>query len=129
MSILYLHQNGAVLGDASSDGGISLGGICPFAGAMSPNNGLPLTQLAVVELDAIGLDSSGWRVAKISFLYSWKCGIFEGDFSYRIIDGAVDILEHASGNPDVEDFPYPDFQIVFPAKSYQARSLTQDERD
>ncbi|BDU22189.1 hypothetical protein DYGSA30_36460 [Dyella sp. GSA-30] len=83
----------------------------------------------MVAFGAIGLDSSGWRVANISFLYSWKCGIFEGDFSYRIIDGAVDILEHASGNPNVEDFPYPDFPVVFPAKSYQARSLTLDERD
>ena len=88
-----------------------------------------MTQLALVEADAIGLDPSEWRRTKISFLYSWKCGIFEGDFSYRITDGALEILEYASGEPDVEDFPYPDFPIIFPAASHEAKLLTQEERD
>ena len=126
---MYSPQNGVVPGDADPVGGIILGGSCPFTGAISPNNGLPLTQLAMVEVGAIGLAPSEWRGMQISFLYSWKCGIFEGDFSYRVDEGVIEILEFESGAPNVEDFPYSDFPVVFPPKSYQAKSLTLDERD
>jgi hypothetical protein len=126
--LVYPHQTGVVPSGAKPSGGIILGGTCPFTGAKSPNNGLPLTQLALIDAVAVGLDPSGWG-EKVSLLYSWKCGIFEGDFSYRVNDGAVEILEHASGGPDVEDFPYPDFPIIFPATGHEVRLLSQEERD
>lgn len=129
MPPIYSSQNGCVLGDASQHGGICLGGACSFVGAVSPNNGLPLTQLALVDAGVTGLDLPGWRGKAIPFLYSWKCGIFEGDFSYRVDEGAIEILEFESSAPNVDDFPYPDFPVVFPPKSYQAKSLTLDERD
>lgn len=105
----------------------SLCGTQQIAGAISPNSGLPL--LLVASLDAtdprLGISSS--KVETLHLLYSWTCGISDGDFTYRESSEGVEILAYARG-PAHNDFPYENYPTSFPRIAVELEALTTEEQ-
>lgn len=105
----------------------SLCGAQQIAGAISPNSGRPL--LLVASLDTadprIGISSS--KVKTLHLLYSWTCGISDGDFTYRESSEGVEILAYATG-PAHDDFPYENYPAFFPRIAVELEALTTEEQ-
>ena len=70
-----MKNRGVVPGSLEPGGPIVLGGACDLRGAVSPNNGFPLTQHAVIAMRSPFFQSWGWQQLHMPLLYSWKCGI------------------------------------------------------
>jgi len=63
--------------------------------------------LLVASLDATDTRLGIWRakIDTIHLLYSWTCGICDGEFTYRESSQGVEILDYTRG-PEQRDFPY-----------------------
>jgi hypothetical protein len=94
--------------------------------AVSPNSGKPL--LCLLSLDAkdkqLGIDFK--NEPRIDLLYSWSCTIAEGDFSYRIISGKIEIISYEKGSY-YDDFPYPNYPDAFPPISVGLEEVSEIE--
>ena len=105
----------------------SLCGAQQIVGAISPNSGLPL--LLVASLDAadprLGISSS--KAKTLHLLYSWTCGISDGDFTYRQTNEGVEILAYSRG-PAHSDFPYENYPKFFPQITVELEALTAEEQ-
>lgn len=121
----YATLNGFSLGEPSQQGRIQLGGACGFAGALSPNNGLPLTQHVLLKAGLSCLEDIGWS-GNMPLLYSWKCAIYTEDFSYRVGDGRIQFIYYGEGVIDTEGFPYPEYPVIFPPVMYHDAPVTTD---
>ncbi|MBB5944501.1 hypothetical protein [Xanthomonas sp. 3307] len=106
---------------------VYIGGRCTLPGALSPNTGAPLTQFARVVQSSEGFAVPGFDEAELHFLYSWKCDIHRGDFSYKYINGSIEVVEYTSGSDDYEDFPYPNYPEAFDEVSVGIRRLSEEE--
>ena len=119
---------GHFLGLRVAEGPVVIGGACKLPGAISPNTGLPLTQHAAVRLGANGLAMPQWDVPELHFLYSWKCCINQGDFSYRYTSGRLEIIEYTAGAEDFDGFPYDGYPVVFPAVQFLLRPIPAEDQ-
>lgn len=120
---------GYFLGMRVFEGPAVIGGACALAGAISPNTGLPLTQHAVVKLGANGFAMPNWDLPELHFLYSWKCCISQGDFSYRYTGGRLEIIEYTAGGDDSDGFPYNDYPVIFPPVQFLLRPVPEEDQD
>lgn len=118
--------NGVVPGRRCPEGSIQLGGACVFEGAVSPNNGFPLTQHVLLAADVQCVRDAGWS-GPMPLLYAWKCAIHLEDFAYQVLDGRLNLLAYGQGVVDVDDFPYPDYPVVFKDQRFEAREVTLSE--
>ncbi|WP_211443996.1 hypothetical protein [Collimonas humicola] len=109
----FLLGNGYFAGPPSESGALMIGGRTSLRGAVSPNTGLALTQFARISLGPGGFLVPGWTLPEMHFLYSWKCKIHEGDFSYRYVNGEIEIVEFCKGTDDYDDFPYENYPPFF----------------
>jgi hypothetical protein len=110
----FLPGEGFFASQAVHGESLIFGGTCLLNGAVSPNTGLPLTQLVQVEINAESFSIPGWERDEIHFLYSWKCKIHEDDFSYRYTNAGIEVIEFCEGVDDYDGFPYDDYPIFFP---------------
>lgn len=120
---------GYLLGECMADGPVVVGGACGLQGAISPNTGLPLTQHAAVKLGVSGFVLPDWDVPEIHFLYSWKCCISEGDFSYRYVADRLELIEYTTGAGDFDGFPYRHYPVVFPAVRFLLRPVAEGDQE
>jgi len=105
---------GFFAGQRSPGGVLTIGGTAELEGAVSPNNGLPLIQHACLRLTPELFWIPNWSAPEIRFLYSWKCNIHLGDFSYRHTSSAVTMLEVQRGDDSATfNFPYPHYPARF----------------
>ncbi|RDS82321.1 hypothetical protein DWU98_09885 [Dyella monticola] len=123
-----LADNGYFLGDITQEGPVTIGGLCDIGGAISPNNGLPLTQHAAIRLEAGGFFVPGFDVPVLHFLYSWKCNISKGDLSYQYVGNRVKIIDFVAGVDDFEGFPYDSYPIVFSAVPFGLSPIQDGDR-
>lgn len=105
---------------------VLFGGCCELSGAISPNTGLALTQFARLRLDQERFWIPAWNLPEIHFLYSWKCKIHEGEFSYRYVNGAIEVVEFCRGFENNDDFPYEDYPLLFD-ETWHELSVVDDE--
>jgi hypothetical protein len=127
-----LSNRALFVGAPSAEGPLTIGGTCSLPGAKSPINGRPLLQYAEVRLEREGFWIEGWRSENIHFLYSWKCSIMSGYFSYRQADGAITVLEvhKSSRQPVSSNFPYAEYPEAFEARQFQfATEPTESTND
>jgi hypothetical protein len=120
---------GHFLGMRVSEGPAVIGGACKLPGAISPNTGLPLTQHAAVKLGVNGFAMPNWDMPELHFLYSWKCCISQGDFSYRYTSGRLEIIEYTAGTDDFDGFPYDDYPVIFPSVQFLLRPIPEDDQE
>jgi hypothetical protein len=96
--------------------------------AVSPNSGKPL--LCLLSLDArdirLGIDFK--NEPRIDLLYSWTCGIAEGDFFYKIISGRLEIITYNAGS-NYDDFPYSDYPESFPPILVDLEEVSEEEEN
>jgi len=104
-----------------------IGGQQRLHGAVSPNSGKPLLQLAAINTAVSELCPNPWRSDTLCFLYSWTCAICEGPFSYRQTDSYVEILEAQHG-PTYSDFPFPFYPDTFVEVPCMLLPLTDEQR-
>ena len=123
-----LPGDGYIVGSASDNGELSIGGQCSFKGAISPNTGEALTQFACARLNPESFWIPGWSVPEIHFLYSWKCNISKGDFSYRYVNGDLEVVEFTEGKDDCEGFPYDDYPVLFDEVLLQLQRMTKEDQ-
>jgi len=126
--VKILPGDGYFAGTASANGELTIGGRCSSNGAISPNTGLPLTQFACVRLNPESFCIPGWPMPEIHFLYSWKCRIHEGDFSYRYVNGDLEVVEFCKGVGDSEGFPYDDYPVQFDEIRLQLQRMTKEDQ-
>lgn len=122
----YATSQGVLPGRSYPEGLIQLGGPCTFAGAVSPNTGEPLTQHVLLGAETRCVVEAGWK-GSMPLIFGWKCAIHLADFTYQVLDDRVTLLRYGEGDVDVDDFPYPDYPIIFPALRFDARDVTLDE--
>jgi hypothetical protein len=67
------------------------------------------------------------KVGILHLLYSWTCGISEGDFTYRESNQGVEILRYTKG-PTQSDFPYEHYPAFFPPVDLDFQMLTPEEQ-
>ena len=118
--------DGFVPGRRYRQGSIRLGGACVFEGAVSPNNGFPLTQHVLLEADVRCVRDAGWK-GPMPLLYAWKCAIHLEDFTYQVLDGRLKLLAYGQGPVDVDDFPYPGYPVVFKEQRFEACEVPLSE--
>ncbi|WP_155617095.1 hypothetical protein [Xanthomonas translucens] len=125
----FINSPGYVVAESSENSSHEayIGGRCPLPGAVSPNTGAPLTQFARVVQSRDGFAVPGFDEPELHLLYSWKCDIHKGDFSYRYINGSIEVVEYTTGSDDYEDFPYPNYPEVFNEVSVGIRRLSDEE--
>lgn len=123
----FLSSVGYFVDDQSNCGGIVLGGACPLPGAVSPNNSLPLLQMACITNDPNFFAIPEWDLKNIHFLYSWKCGIHEGDFSYRHTVDKIEVIEFHAG-PGDDGFPYDDYPDEFPVVEVGLQRISESDQ-
>ena len=126
--IKILSNTGHVLGGRSHVGTATIGGSCNVAGAISPNNGLPLTQHAAIRLIDSHFQIPDFDIPELHFLYSWKCNISKGDLTYRYVNGRIELLDFVEGADDFEDFPYDDYPVVFPGISFDLVRVPESDK-
>lgn len=124
----YFSKNAYFVGEMSSMGLLTIGGECELSGALSPNTSLPLTQHARLELSKDYLWLNDWPGNAIHFLYSWKCAIHEGYFSYQYGDKKIDIIEYTRGDDDYYGFPYEGYPGIFEEKKFELKLATEAEQ-
>lgn len=88
-------------------------GISKSRNALSPNSGLPLLCLASLDTKDRRLELESFKEERLDLLYSWTCAIPEGEFVYRISQGAVKIISFSSGS-GYPDFPFENYPESFP---------------
>ena len=96
-------------------------------GAISPNSGLPLLLVASLDPADTRLGISRSRTDTLHLLYSWTCGISDGDFTYRQSAQGVEILAYNKG-PAHHDFPYANYPVFFPRVAVELQALTSEEQ-
>lgn len=84
-----------------------------MSNSISPNSGDPLLCLLSLNLEDPCLNIKASLYNRIDFLYSWNCGIVNGDFFYRIKNQSMEILKYEKGSVSY-DFPYAGYPKVFP---------------
>lgn len=122
----FLAGNGFSISHLVGASDVLFGGCCELSGAISPNTGLPLTQFARLTLDRGRFWIPAWTLPEIHFLYSWKCKIHEGDFSYRYVNGTIEVVEFCEGFENYEGFPYEDYPLFF-EETYCELNAIDDE--
>lgn len=114
----------------ASDGGADVahhsGGKVKLIGAISPNTGAPLHNLLTLDMKDLRLPRVGNEIGLLPFLYSWTCGIYQGDFVYRVHDGRIEILEYAKGLGEF-DFPYERYPETFAEAAIALVEVTKEE--
>ena len=117
----YLKEN-----DHTSSGH-KLGGHCGLDGAISPNSGRSLLQMAQLTTDSPELLALAFPLPKLPLLYGWSCAISDGPLQYRVTSGSVEIVEFRKGDA-YDDFPYEDYPDFFPEISMHSVALTAHEQ-
>lgn len=87
-----------------------------IAGAVSPNSGRRLLQLALLNTTDQRLELQTASFEVLPLLYSWTCDISQGTFTYRVGPGKVDLLDFQQGQA-YSDFPYESYPDAFPPLS------------
>jgi hypothetical protein len=123
-----LPGNGFFLSNIASSGPVTIGGACELGGALSPNSGLPLTQHAAVRMSVSGFGVPDFDVPMLHFLYSWKCNISMGDFTYRYLGSRIEILDFVEVADDYEGFPYEKYPVVFPSVSFELGPISYSDK-
>lgn len=123
-----LPGDGYVPGPASEMRDLTIGGQCSLKGAVSPNTGTALTQFACAQVNPERFWIPRWPVTEIHFLYSWKCNIHKGDFSYRYVNGELEVVEFCKGIDDCEGFPYDDYPVHFDEVRFQLQRMTKEDQ-
>jgi hypothetical protein len=122
-------ENGFFAGSCARDGVLTVGGRVDLEGAVSPNNGLPLIQHASLRLKPDLFWIPKWTAGEIRFLYSWKCNIHLGDFSYRHTSDTVIVMEYQRGVDGAAlDFPYADYPIAFEPVVLKVEPIPSDDQ-
>ncbi|MES2312283.1 MAG: hypothetical protein V4566_08315 [Pseudomonadota bacterium] len=122
-------RKGHFLGMRVSNGPAVIGGACGLPGAISPNNGLPLTQHAAVKLGTNGFALPNWDLPELHFLYSWKCCISQGDFSYRYTSDRLEVIEYTAGTDDFDGFPYDGYPVIFPPVQFLLSPISEEDQE
>jgi hypothetical protein len=120
--------NGFFVDQLTQNGELTIGGLNNLKGANSPNSGLPLTQLAKIQVTQSGFHLPDWEFPWIHFFYSWKCKIHEDDFSYQYSSDSIHIIEYCSGIDDYSGFPYENYPESFPEIRLSLKELTSEEQ-
>jgi hypothetical protein len=97
---------------APSQDGHILGGSQSIAGAVSPNSGKPLLQLAQINTADPRLELETAGFAALPLLYGWTCDIHQGLFTYRVEPDRVELLDFPQGRT-YTDFPYENYPDAF----------------
>ena len=105
----------------------SLCGPQSINGAVSPNSGLPLLLVASLDTTDPRLGISRLNVDTLHLLYSWTCGISDGDLTYRESVEGVEILAYTKG-PLQSDFPYENYPRSFPRVDLHLEPITPEEQ-
>lgn len=105
----------------------TLGGKCELDGAISPNSGRPLLQLAQLSTGTSELLPLAFPTPKLPLLYGWSCAISEGPLHYRVTEQRVELVGFRKGEA-YDDFPYEGYPDFFPEISMQSVELTADEQ-
>lgn len=105
-----------------------LGGECTLKGALSPNSGRRLLQLASFYVAEGTIECKDWKLPRIPLLYSWTCAICEGKFSYRCLENEIQIVESISGE-SYSDFPYENYPDGFSEMSVRLNPITGEEQN
>ena len=124
-----LYKNGYFL-EPQMKGSLStsmLGGAYHLSGALSPNSGKPLLQLASIYVADGVLECKGWKFPRIQLLYSWTCAICEGAFSYRYSESGINIIKYVSGDA-YSDFPYENYPETFGEVPLDLVPITPEEQ-
>ena len=96
-------------------------------GAVSPNSGVPLLLVASLDTADPLLGISHLNVETVHLLYSWTCGISEGDLTYRESTLGVEILSYTKGEPQ-SNFPYENYPGFFPRVDVNLEVITPEEQ-
>jgi len=126
--MLFLPGDGFFVGPASASGDLTLGGSCLLHGAISPNTGSQLTQFARVRIDTGAFSIPDWQLPDIRFLYSWKCNIHEGSFSYRYLRNSIEIVEYIEGTGDHDCFPYENYPEAFQEVHRELKGVSESDQ-
>ena len=118
---------GYFLNPTSTNSRHSLCGPHSLVGAVSPNTGLPLLLVATLDLSDPRVGISGAKVGLIHLLYSWTCGISDGELTYRESNQGIELLEYTKG-PRQSDFPYENYPVFFPRIEVELEALTAQEQ-
>lgn len=92
-----------------------LGGDQNLAGALSPNSGRRLLQLARISTTDPRLYLQAAEFEGLPLLYSWTCDIHRGEFTYRVDQKGIEILAYEAGSTVYTKFPYKDYPDSFAA--------------
>jgi hypothetical protein len=129
-SILACPTQGYLMVPATStpphDGHI-LGGAQNIAGAVSPNSGKRLLQLAQINTSdrRLELQTAGFEM--LPLLYSWTCDIHQGNFTYRVRPGAIEVLQFTQGRA-YTDFPYENYPDAFAPQFMDLSPLSANDQ-
>jgi hypothetical protein len=104
-----------------------IGGPCDVRGAVSPNSGRALLQLASLYVAEGALELKGWPSPSIKLLYSWTCAICEGRFSYGQLEESIELIEVERGEA-YSEFPYPHYPNAFREVPARLVALTNEEQ-
>lgn len=85
--------------------------------------------MACLDLDPDYVWIKGWGSSQIHFLYSWTCGIHEGDFSYRYLNGDIEVVEYSRSNGSYDGFPYDNYPLIFDPKVFDLEAVGTDDQD
>lgn len=104
-----------------------LGGKCNLGGAVSPNSGRPLTQMARLDTTAEELRPVKFPTRYLPLLYGWSCAISDGPLCYRVTENNVELVWFTEG-PAYDDFPYEEYPDSFREVQVRAVELTSEEQ-
>lgn len=104
-----------------------IGGKCELDGAISPNSGRPLTQMARLDTTSKELHSLRFATRYLPLLYGWTCAISEGRLCYRVKENSVELVAFVEGGA-YDDFPYEGYPHYFEERAAELVKLTTDEQ-
>jgi hypothetical protein len=98
-----------------------------IAGAVSPNSGRRLLQLAQINTSDPRLELASANFEVLPLLYSWTCDIHHGTFTYRVGRGAVALLDFQRGQA-YSNFPYDNYPDSFPPLSMELSPISATDQ-
>lgn len=104
-----------------------LGGSCQLDGAISPNSGRPLMQMASLDTTSKELRAIRYPLKRIPLLYGWSCAISDSWLTYRVGERNVELIDFCTG-PAYDDFPYENYPMAFGPVPVVAVRLTESQQ-
>lgn len=95
-----------------------------LTGGECPNCRLPLLLFLELNLsDPLLFPLQNWAADRLPLLFCWRCNLAQEPLFYKQMpDFSIQLLPHGAGGMEA-DFPYDDYPLFFPARTFELLSL------